>query len=69
MDYEFPEIEEYFLYKSKTSYPSANPIQTGSGGIKMTKDSVTYCTSGLVDRNKGSYTFLSSQSNQITQST
>jgi hypothetical protein len=26
----------------------------GTGGIKFTKDSITYCTSGLVDRNKGS---------------
>ena len=54
MDYDFPEIEEYFLYNPKPRYPSANPIQTGaSQGIKMTKDSVSYCTSGLVDRNKG----------------
>jgi hypothetical protein len=54
MDYEFPEIDEYFIYNPKTVYPSANPTQTGqSQGIKMTKDSVVYCTSGLVDRNKG----------------
>ena len=54
MDYDFPEIEEYFLYNPKPRYPSANPIQTGaSQGIKMTKDSVSYCTSGLVDRNRG----------------
>ena len=26
----------------------------GDQGIKFTKDSITYCTSGLVDRNKGS---------------
>ena len=54
MDYEFPEIEEYFIYNPKASYPTGNINATGeSQGIKMTKDSITYCTSGLVDRNKG----------------
>ena len=54
MDYDFPELEEYFIYNPKTKFPSANPLQSGSSqGIKMTKDSVVYCTSGLVDRNKG----------------
>ena len=54
MDYEFPEIEEYFIYNPRASYPTGNINATGaSQGIKMTKDSVTYCTSGLVDRNKG----------------
>jgi hypothetical protein len=55
MEYEFPEIEEYFIYNPKMTYPTTNPSALGgTGGIKMTKDSVTYCTSGLVDRNKGS---------------
>ena len=32
-----------------------NRYSGGAGkGVKMTRDSVTYCTSGLVDRNKGS---------------
>jgi len=54
MDYEFPEIEEYFIYNPRPSYPTGNINATGaSQGIKMTRDSVTYCTSGLVDRNKG----------------
>jgi hypothetical protein len=54
MDYEFPKIEEYFIYNPKMNYPTNNPSALGgTGGIKMTKDSVTYCTSGLVDRNKG----------------
>ena len=54
MEYEFPEIEEYFIYNPQTTYPSANPTQTGqSQGIKITKDAIAYCTSGLVDRNKG----------------
>jgi len=55
MDFEFPEIEEYFIYSPKTTFPTGNPSSMGSSqGIKMTKDSITYCTSGLVDRNKGS---------------
>jgi hypothetical protein len=55
MDYEFPEIEEYFVYNPKMTYPTANPSSMGgTGGIKFSRDSITYCTSGLVDRNKGS---------------
>ena len=55
MDYEFPEIEEYFIYNPKTAYPTSSPTASGANnGIKMSKDSITYCTSGLVDRNKGS---------------
>lgn len=55
MDYDFPEIEEYFIYNPKSIYPVGNPSAGGgSQGIKMSKDSITYCTSGLVDRNKGS---------------
>jgi hypothetical protein len=50
----YPEIEEYFLYTPTPVWPSGMI----SGGkqqksIKIAKDSVTYCTSGLVDRNKG----------------
>ena len=50
-----PEIEEYFVYTPKPSYPTGN--LTGGGGnkgTKIAKDAITYCTSGLVDRNKGS---------------
>ncbi len=57
MDYEFPEIEEYFLYNPKMAYPTSNPAAMGganSQGIKFSRDSIAYCTSGLVDRNKGS---------------
>jgi hypothetical protein len=58
MDYDFPEIEEYFIYEPKMTYPTGTPAPGGLGGsnsgIRMTSDSVTYCTSGLVDRNKGS---------------
>jgi len=56
LEYEFPEIEEYFVYNPKSVYPAGNPSSMSGGqkGIKMSKDSITYCTSGLVDRNKGS---------------
>ena len=55
MDYEMPELEEYFIYTPKQTFPVNSPsAMGGAGGIKMTKDSITYVTSGLVDRNKGS---------------
>ena len=50
----FPGIEEYFMY---TPQGSTTPYTTAGGnpakGIKLTRDSICYCTSGLVDRNKG----------------
>jgi hypothetical protein len=58
--YDFPEIEEFFVYSpggsgSSGGYNTGSMSTTGaSKGIKMTRDSITYCTSGLVDRNKGS---------------
>ena len=56
MEYEFPEIEEYFIYSPKSTWPAQSPsaMTGGNKGIKMTRDSIAYCTSGLVDRNKGS---------------
>jgi hypothetical protein len=55
MEYEFPEMEEYFVYNPKMSYPTSNPSSMGgNNGIRIARDSITYCTSGLVDRNKGS---------------
>jgi hypothetical protein len=59
MDYSFPEIEEYFIYQPKGYLPTnAIGLQNGSssntGGMKIAKDAITYCTSGLVDRNKNS---------------
>jgi len=53
--YDFPEIEEYFIYTpgGQGGNSSASGYGGAVKGIKMTKDSVTYCTSGLVDRNKG----------------
>ena len=49
-----PEIEEYFVYTPKPAYPTNN-LGGGGGakGTKIAKDAITYCTSGLVDRNKG----------------
>ena len=54
MDYTFPELEEYFVYNPKMSYTAGPTKGSGSqsGGIKIAKDAITYCTSGLVDRNK-----------------
>jgi len=56
-NYDFPDIEEYFVYTpgNNNSGGISNSFTGGATkGIKMTRDSVTYCTSGLVDRNKGS---------------
>jgi hypothetical protein len=50
-----PEIEEYFLYTPRPNYPTGM-ISGGAGNkgaVKIAKDSITYCSSGLVDRNKG----------------
>ena len=48
MDYDFPEIEEYFIYNPKVSLSNWKPMQTGaSQGIKIARDAITYCTSGL----------------------
>jgi hypothetical protein len=58
MEYSFPEIEEYFVYNPKGYYSTSGVMGTisggnnSSGGIKIAKDAITYCTSGLVDRNK-----------------
>ena len=53
----FPKIEEYFIYSTKNTVGGAlNPSSnlTDTKGVKFSKDSIAYCTSGLVDRNKGS---------------
>jgi len=49
-----PEFEEYFQYtpSPSTTY-GLNAMSRGSAkSVKIAKDAVTYCTSGLVDRNK-----------------
>ena len=50
-----PEIEEYFLYTPKPNYPSGMVAGGGAtkDAVKFAKDTITYCSSGLVDRNKG----------------
>lgn len=54
MDLIFPEVEEYFMYTPKLQYPNqAAGGMNDSKGVKIAKDAITYCTSGLVDRNKG----------------
>ena len=52
-DISFPEIEEYFLYTP--SNPHLGGMASGGARkpIKIAKDSITYCTSGLFDRNRG----------------
>ena len=47
----YSEIEEYFIYTPNQQYPTAGA--GGKGSVKIAKDSIAYCTSGLVDRNKG----------------
>lgn len=51
--YKFPDIEEYFVYTPTPNYPSGTVTGGAKKGVKIAKDSITYCTCGLVDRNKG----------------
>ena len=56
MRYDYPEIEEYFLYTptSTTGQGDFSYVTNSKHeSVKFTKDAITYCTSGLVDRNKG----------------
>jgi len=52
-----PEVDEYYVYTPKPSYPTNMYQQTsiggGKGSVKIAKDSICYVTSGLFDRNKG----------------
>tara|TARA_B100000131_G_scaffold29347_1_gene27577 strand:+ start:1287 stop:2969 length:1683 start_codon:yes stop_codon:yes gene_type:complete len=48
-----PEIEEYFLYTPKPNYPTGMITGASKGAVKIAKDSIVYCSSGLIDRNKG----------------
>ncbi len=48
-----PEFEEYYIYTPKVNHPTGMVGAMGSkNSIKIAKDSITMCTSGLVDRNK-----------------
>ena len=51
----YPEIEEYYVYTPKPNYPvgSLGGTSNTKTSIKIAKDSITYVTSGLFDRNKG----------------
>ena len=55
MNSPFPNIKEYFVYNPKQNVaPYGGQPGKGSGGVvKFAKDAISYCTSGLVDRNKG----------------
>jgi len=46
------EIQEYFLYNPKSFTTPLGGNSASAGGIKMSRDSIAYCNSGLVDRNK-----------------
>merc|ERR1712093_421430 len=47
-----PEFDEYYIYTQKPNYPTGMIMNTTKGTVKIAKDTVTHCTSGLVDRNK-----------------
>jgi len=52
----YPDVEEYYIYTPKPNYPVGVMSPASSGrekNIKIAKDSITYVTSGLFDRNKG----------------
>jgi len=49
----YSDVEEYFIYSPMPNYPMGSMSGSSKGSIKIAKDSITYCTSGLVDRNKG----------------
>jgi hypothetical protein len=45
-----PELEEYFLYTP--SQPQSYSVGGAKNSVKIAKDTISYSTSGLVDRNK-----------------
>ncbi len=53
---DFPGLTEYFIYDKnsyqKNQYGSVAVAGQQKDAVKLAKDSVAYCTSGLVDRNK-----------------
>ena len=54
-NYKAPEVEEYYLYDPNSSQKNGGGIYPNSnakGAVKISKDAITFVTSGLVDRNK-----------------
>jgi len=50
-----PKINEYYVYDPSSGKKGGSgiyPTQNAKGAVKIAKDAITYCTSGLVDRNK-----------------
>ena len=48
-----PEFDEFYIFTPKVQHPTGMIGQMGGkNSIKISKDSITMCTSGLVDRNK-----------------
>ena len=48
-----PQFDEFYIYTPKTQHPTSMIGQMGGkASIKIAKDSICMCTSGLVDRNK-----------------
>jgi len=54
--YDFPGINEYFIYTPMTNqnnqYGSVAVTSQQRDSVKIAKDAIAFCTSGLVDRNK-----------------
>ena len=54
-NYKAPEVEEYYLYDPNSSQKNGGGVYPNShvkGAVKISKDAITFVTSGLVDRNK-----------------
>ena len=54
-NYKTPEVEEYYLYDPNSAQRSGSgvyPNRNAKGAVKISKDAITFVTSGLVDRNK-----------------
>ena len=55
-NYKTPEVEEYYLYDPNSAMNRGGsgvyPNRNNKGAVKISKDAITFVTSGLVDRNK-----------------
>lgn len=51
-NYDHPDIEEYYLYDPSPTVNIGATFSKSKKTVKLTKDSITYVTSGLVDRNR-----------------